>query len=194
MNKLQIVKMVNEVKDQVCEQFINNFANTTLKFQGANSNPFMGSCIIINHLLCETLKSKGLNAELVAGSATFGINHNNYGVIEYGYIGNMSTLTPDGSLAINNGFKGHAWVTIEELDLVIDLTLMHLKELAKLDNDNRGIIDKDYLLDQSELVLSTNQLIGRDKIIAGSIGYHYCENNEITAKALEQLAKILNLN
>ncbi|EKO3439435.1 hypothetical protein NTE19_003327 [Vibrio fluvialis] len=154
---------------------------------GLADNLMIGSCIYLNHLLCEKLVDNGFNAKLKAGRATFGVNKNQYGVLDFGYETNMDTLSPDGSLFIGEGFKGHCWVEVKNLDAIVDLTLLHTKEHMISDNTHRGIVDNDYLLDATKAVVLTSELVSRDKIVSGSVGYHYASNAAMAAQAFAKL-------
>lgn len=187
-----ITNLVNNIKGSICDQYIKEFS-FMLDGGCANKNIFIGSCIPLNYLLCEKLKENGFNAKIVAGQATFGVNENQFGVVDYGGTGNMPTLTPDGNLYYGVGFLGHCWITVEKLDLVIDLSLMHLKDIVLEDNRHRGIDDCQYSLDLSKLVLSSDEIIERDKIISGAIGYHYKQDAGITNEAIAKIEKLKTL-
>lgn len=185
----ELVLLVEKIKESICDQYIKQYSEAVLVGGGSNKNLFMGGCVILNYLLNEKLIENGFKTELVAGQATFGINKNQFGVVEYGYDSNMSTLTASGDFFNGNGFLGHCWIKVQELNVVIDLTLMHLKEVTLEDNLNRGIFDDDYLLDTKKMVITDSEIVSRNQIVSGEVGYHYNYNPEKTkeSKAALQL-------
>ena len=183
LNTSSLKQLVENIKLEVCDKYKREYHPVITSVE-TTRNEFMGCCVPLNFLLFEKLNELGIKTNLVGGKATFGVNNNAYGVVEYGYIGNMDVLTCDGKQYDGTGFLGHCWLELEELDVVIDLSLMHLKDLFLEDNANRGIVDYDYLLDLDKLVLETSQIIDRSEIISGSIGYHYSKSKQATIEVL----------
>lgn len=186
-------RTVNEVKNIVCEQYLREYAPTLMSDCGMSENPFSGVCIYLNFLLAKKLNDLGYKAKLAGGHAVFGINNNQFGVVKYGEPSNMATLLPNGDLYVGNGFAGHCWIEIQDLNVIVDLSLMHLKDIISEDNKNRGIVDDEYLLDTNKLVISHNELISSKLIDAGNVGYYYEYSREATLSAMNNIKMLLTL-
>ncbi len=192
---IKISKVTQLVADSVIElqeQCVRDL-QPLARSEGVTGDVLLGSCVYLNHLACERLLDNGINATLLGGRASFGVNKNQYGVIDYGYEENMPTLMPDGTLFQGVGFAGHCWCEVKKLDLIIDITLARLPQFIQSDNLNRGIVDNDFLLDPKKVVISRSELVPRRNIVSGSLGYHYASNREYTDRALSKLAELKSM-
>lgn len=191
LNKLQ--KLVEESIQPIQTRYIND---VTIAHQVVNadlpSNPLLGGCAYLSYLLNEVLTQHGYKSKLQGGMATFGINKTPAGGIEFGYDSAHLLLNIHGQLDVSRALKGHFWVEIKDLDVILDLSLLTLKEHFLLDNGYRGITDNEYLLDPKKTIIAKSEVLSRDDILSGRVGYHYAKNAEITKTGESRLVKMFN--
>lgn len=192
----ELTTLVDQLKHRVSAQFLAEYVPMAKAYQlGINpTNPFMGCCIYLNHLMCQELKAHGFDATFVGGMASFSVNAGQWGMLEYGRL-DPSMRNADGSTFNGEAFVGHCWVKIESLDVIVDATLMHLKSQVETDSEYNGICmdstEDQFLLDPEKLVLSPADLNTRDALFSGDLGYAYTENAYTTAHATQLLSETI---
>ncbi|MBD0788184.1 hypothetical protein HUO09_17655 [Vibrio sp. Y2-5] len=186
-------ELVSLIKHEVSEQYLKEFVPMALIFELPinPSNPFVGGCVYLNYLLCEKLKSYGYDAKLIGGGASFSFNSGQWGLIEYGQIDQtlLNGLNADGSAYNGSSFIGHCWVEIQSLGVLVDATLMHLKSVFDIDNQQRGLPTESYELDSDKIVYELSELHSHEEVFSGVIGCYYKAIDIFTAQ-VENLLKI----
>ncbi|MDN2483858.1 hypothetical protein [Vibrio agarivorans] len=164
---------------------------------GSDPSNMQGTCILLADKLNRRLIDNGINSRFVGGKATFGINTERFGVVDFGYehsdtdSARMESLYSDGSAAVEGmTFFGHAWVECKKAELLIDLSLLFLKSSYDKDNTNRGLHTQPYKLDESKVILEKEELTTRTAIIDGMVGYSYSSSAQVRDEALKRLALI----
>jgi hypothetical protein len=194
MKRLNLVQLVNEIQDSVEQQFLKDMTPLAQR-EGIDTildNLLIGGCVYLSHLLSKELKSKGYNANIRAGMASFGVNQGDMGIIEYGNPASLNqTIDFNGNKFTGTGFFGHAWVEVPEFDVVIDLTIRTLKEHFLRDNKMRGIRDNTFLFDDSKVIISRSELTSHDAIMSGQIGCFYLASDFVETRVSEKLKAIL---
>lgn len=171
-----------------------SMAEPMARNEGVTGDLLIGSCVGVNYLACQKLIDNGFNARFVGGNAAFRLNKGEHGVMVFGYTGNMDVLMPSGNEFDGVGFLGHAWVEIRNLDLIVDITLAHLKQHMIQDNAHRGIVCDEYLLSPNRVVVPRSELITKEKIISGAVGYHYAPNSSSTQQAINRWEALKGLS
>lgn len=185
ITELKII--VDQIKSGLNDKYLTVMKSVSHAFgEPMNDNPFFGACLYLNHLLCEELKEKGFDAEYVGGAASFGFNKFDSGYCEYGYVTQeqMQMYRAMGCTLDEMPFIGHAWVEIPSLNVIVDLTLMHLESVINDDNKMNGLPpETEFLIDTNKLVLEHSELITRDAVWNFTAGCSYIKTDSITHEA-----------
>ena len=191
----ELKTIVDQIKSGVNDKYLTVMKSVSHAFsEPMGDNPFNGACLYLNHLLCEELKEKGFDAHYVGGAASFGFNKSGSGYCEYGYVTQeqMEMFRAMGCTAEDLPFMGHAWVEIPSLNVIVDLTLMHLESVIADDNKMNGLPpETEFLIDSNKLVLEQSELISRDAIWSFNAGCSYIKTDSITCEAKRRSGLLL---
>lgn len=183
----ELKSIVDQIKSGINDKYLNVMKSVSLAFgEPMGDNPFSGSCLYLNHLLCEGLKEKGFDAHYVGGAASFGFNKSGNGYCEYGYVTQeqMQMYRAMGYTIDDLPFMGHAWVEVPSLNVIVDLTLMHLESVINDDNKMNGLPpETEFLIDTNKIVLEQSELITRDAVWDFNAGCSYVKTDSITHEA-----------
>jgi hypothetical protein len=131
-----------------------------------------GACIPMSLIGQVELEKRGIKAEIVGGRAAFGFNMGKFGVVDFGYQGDHNWM-PFADEGIQS-FNGHAWLEVEGVDAVIDLSLPMLPESILRSNAAMGIQEcEEYMLDTSKLVVRRSEMITESVRQTAKLGYYY---------------------
>lgn len=172
-NKMQAIKLskLNKLLNEIYPEM----QATSIKAgELGGINTELGNCVLINGMTCQRLLDNGFNAKLVGGKAAFSVNKGKHGVLDFGYSQRGEAITPSGEML--HGYRGHCWIEIKKLNVIVDLTLPHLEQTFIHNNRQLGISDNEFKLSKS-MVVSMDETQTWDKLLDGALGYHYQRNS-----------------
>lgn len=191
----ELKTIVDQIKSGLNDKYLTVMKSVSHAFgEPMGDNPFAGACLYLNHLLCEELKEKGFDAHYVGGAVFYGFNKTPTGNCNYGYVTQeqMAAFKAMGLGIDDLPFMGHAWVEIPSLNVIVDLTLMHLESVIADDNKANGLPpEKEFLIDSEKLVLELSELITPDDIWDFNTGCSYIKTDSITHEAKRRSALML---
>lgn len=151
------------------------------------------NCILLNGIFANALACKGINHRLVGGNHAVAFNEDPGGLLNYGF--NMPTqqslhVLADTADPLNSsdGFFGHAWIEIPEIDAIVDLTLLDLPNTASESARLANLPDVPVVIDIDPIVHKRDLKQFSDIMVQGT-GLAY---QEVTAKT-QHVNNIANL-
>ncbi|WP_199438402.1 hypothetical protein [Vibrio owensii] len=179
----KLIALVNEIRPSIVAQ-INKLSKCT------STDYSMANCLFLNGLAHQRLLDNDFpDATLCGGEAAFGFSKNQFGMLEL----NPRTTNP---LMIQDGFiptfRGHCWVEIKSLNVIVDLTMPDMEKTVIKSNQQLGITDSEFHL-QEDMVIAIESTFTYDEIFNGQIGHHFKKTPEGTNQATSKVMKALNL-
>ncbi len=175
MDKSRLKKLIKQAFESEISSQLSEYDRISHEF-GASG----GICVAATLIGKRALTERRVKCKAVGGRAMFSVNTSNFGLIDYGYSGQIAN--------VEAGQQLHYWLQTEIG--IVDFALPLMRLTHERDNKLRGITDNTFLLPK-DYIIKTKQLSTYDELYRGKIGWHYeaiegAEANLATLKSMSQ--------
>lgn len=128
-----------------------------------------GLCVSFTKIGHDILTREGLNVRIAGGRAAFSVNKGQWGIIDFGYSQALDVRRDP-----RVGYIGHFWLVLDQEQVIIDFTMMTLKELVHDSDRFMGLPLQPFNL-RKGVIIPMNKVSSFDELKRGKIGWHYQE-------------------